>query len=461
MDDAARKEIDGRFSFKVPHYVPSKTQFAWLKRRQMKQPLLTESGCLPIGLLPELGMYLDRQGYEYRIEGNFGSTSFSEIEALEFVKSLNIPPEFEVRDYQLKYFIKGVRNRRMVCIAPTNAGKTLLTYLFFRYFNCKMLITVPSTTLVWQTINAFKNYGYTGDGVHGVVAGIAKESEKPCTISTWQSIQTQDRTFFEQFEAVLGDEAHTNAGQTLQSIMNMQTNAKFRIGLTGSMPDEPLYKNIIVGCFGPVMTYITNEEMIRRGFSSECIIKMICLNHNVPMEKAWDYETEKEWLLKNPNRNEFITNLVLGLKGNTFVMFKNISHGKHLYAKIKDRAGDTPVYYVAGETSQDKRKEVIDLVEKSTQSITVASTVFATGVDISSIDNMVIVHPSKSKVKLLQTIGRGLRKNANKPILTYVDIYDRVAASEEIVNTTMNHAADRGRIYKREKFNVKHYSVNL
>ena len=213
----------------------------------MKQPLLTESGCLPIGLMPELTMFLDKNQYEYTIDGNFGSGNFSEVEALEFIKSLNIPSKYEVRDYQLKYFIKAVRNRRMVCIAPTNAGKTLLTYLLFRYFNCKMLITVPSTTLVWQTIDAFKEYGYDGDGVHGVVAGIAKETDKPCTISTWQSLQQQGRVFFEQFEAVLGDEAHTNAGQTLQSIMNMQTNAKFRIGLTGSMPDEPLYKNIIIG----------------------------------------------------------------------------------------------------------------------------------------------------------------------------------------------------------------------
>jgi superfamily II DNA or RNA helicase len=460
MDQSQRKEIEDRFSFKVPHYVPSKAQFAWLKRRNMKQPLLTEGGCLPIGLLPDLSSFLDHQEYGYKIEGNFGSTNFSEIEALEFVKSLNLPDKYEVRDYQLKYFVKGVRNRRMICIAPTNAGKTLLTYLFFRYFNCKMLITVPSTTLVWQTIQAFKDYGYEGDGVHGVVAGIAKETRKLCTISTWQSIQEQDRTFFEQFEAVLGDEAHTNAGQKLQSIMNMLTNAKFRLGLTGSMPDEPLYKNIIVGCFGPVMTFITNEEMIHRGFSSECVIKMIRLNHNVDLDSPWDYETERDWLLKNENRNEFIVNLVLSLKGNTFVMFKNISHGKHLYGRLKARA-DIPTYYVAGETSTADRQKLIKLVETSKDSITVASTVFATGVDISSIDNMVIVHPSKSKVKLLQTVGRGLRKNVNKPLLTYIDLWDKVASSEEVVNTTMNHAAERGRIYKREKFKVKTYSVNL
>lgn len=460
MEEAQKKEIEGRFSFKVPHYVPSKAQFAWLKRRQMKQPLLTESGCLPIGLMPELCEFLAKCGYTYTINGSFGTTSFSEVEAKEFIKSLNIPSKFEIRDYQLQYFVKGVRNRRCICIAPTNAGKTLLTYLFFRYFNCKMLITVPSTTLVWQTIDAFKEYGYEGDEVHGVVAGITKESGKLCTISTWQSLQQQGRVFFEQFDAVLGDEAHTNAGQTLQSIMNMLTEAKFRIGLTGSMPDEPLYKNIIVGCFGPVMTYITNEEMIRRGFSSECIIKVIRLNHGLEMDTPWDYETERDWLLKNSNRNEFITNLVLSLKGNTFVMFKNISHGKHLFGRLQSRA-TIPTYYVAGETSTTDRQKLIKIIENSKDSITVASTVFATGVDISSIDNMVIVHPSKSKVKLLQTIGRGLRKNVNKPILTYVDLYDKVASSENVINTTMNHAIERGKIYKREKFKVKHYSVDL
>jgi len=460
MDDAQRKEIEGRFSFKVPHYIPSKAQFAWLKRRQMKQPLLTESGCLPIGLLPELTLFLDKNEYEYKIDGNFGTTSFSEVEAIEFIKSLNIPPKYEVRDYQLKYFIKAVRNRRMVCIAPTNAGKTLLTYLLFRYFNCKMLITVPSTTLVWQTIDAFKEYGYEGDSVHGIVAGIAKETDKLCTVSTWQSLQQQGRVFFEQFEAVLGDEAHTNAGQTLQSIMNMHTNAKFRIGLTGSMPDEPLYKNIIVGCFGPVMTYITNEEMIRRGFSSECLIKVIRLDHGLEMDTPMDYETERDWLLQSPNRNEFITNLVLGLKGNTFVMFRNISHGKHLFRKIEARS-KVPVFYVAGATPIPERQALIEKIENSTDSVTVASTVFATGVDISSIDNMVIVHPSKSKVKLLQTIGRGLRKNVNKPLLTYIDLYDKIAKSDSVINTTMNHAFERGKIYKREKFNVRHYTVNL
>jgi superfamily II DNA or RNA helicase len=141
-------------------------------------------------------------------------------------------------------------------------------------------------------------------------------------------------------------------------------------------------------------------------------------------------------------------------------MFRNISHGKHLFQKIQTRS-KVPVYYVSGSTPIPERQALIKKIENSTDSITVASTVFATGVDISSIDNMVIVHPSKSKVKLLQTIGRGLRKNPNKPILTYIDLYDKIAKSDGVPNTTMNHAVERGKIYKREKFNVRHYTVDL
>lgn len=225
-EKSIKKEIDDFFSFRRPGFIVSKNQWQWLKKRDMKEPLFRErDSTLPLGLMPKLTEWLRHNKYEYRIEGEFGSKNFSEIEALEFIKTLNIPEKFTIRDYQLKYFVKCVRNQRAVVISPTNSGKSLLMYLIFRYYNQKMLITVPITNLIYQMYEDFKDYGYdVENNIHLLIPGAEKKSDKILTIGCWQSIYKQKKDFFHDFHGILGDECLSE-----NSLIKMGDNSEKKI----------------------------------------------------------------------------------------------------------------------------------------------------------------------------------------------------------------------------------------
>ena len=459
-EPSVKKEIDDFFSFRRPGFIVSKNQWQWLKKRDMKEPLFRErDSTLPLGLMPKLTEWLRHNQYEYRIEGEFGSKNFSEVEALEFIKTLNIPEKFVVRDYQLKYFIKCVRNQRAVVISPTNSGKSLEIYLLYRFFNQKTLLTVPITNLVYQMYDDFKDYGYDVEkNIHLLVPGQEKTTDKQLTISCWQSLIKQKKDFFEDFRVVFQDEVHGGKAASLIKIMNMMYKTPIRIGLTGSMSKVPLYDHQIIGCFGPVIQYVSNEDLIKQGFSSPILIKSIELHHNMKMSTLLEYQDEVAYLLTQPKRTDFFVKLALSLKGNTFLMFNKIDHGKTMYEAIKNKA-DCPVYYVDGQTPAIERDRLKKLINDSEHCIVLASTVFTTGVNIKSINNIVFTHPTKSRIRVLQSIGRGLRKSDSKDKLILYDVYD--VLSQGLINTTLKHARERDKLYKEEKFPIKEYQISL
>lgn len=461
-EESIKKEIEEHFSYKVNEYVPNKTRFIWLVRRNMMEPLyFPHTGRFPVGLVPELVEFLNKNAYEFKIKGDFGAANFSEIEALEFIKTLNLPSKFVVRDYQLKYFVKCVRNKRLICLSPTNSGKSLLIYLVFRYFNQKTIISVPSNGLVLQLYGDFKEYGYDNDeNIHLSVDGSPKNVDKLLTISTWQSLTNLPESYFENVKMVVGDEVHTNGADSLQKIMSKMPNASIRIGTTGSMPTDRLAVQKIKGAFGPIVKFVTTDDLIKQGFSSELVIKTIMLDHKLEMDEPLDYEDEIAYLITSERRNNFLINLALSLqeKGNTFLMFRHREQGQILYKALKKKS-KVPVYYVDGTVPVKDREILRQTIEKTENSISVTSDVFATGINISSISNIVFCRPTKSQTKILQSIGRGLRKSSKKKHLTVIDICDLLC--DQYVNVTQKHFDARLKIYKNEKFVVKPYKVNL
>lgn len=257
---------------------------------------------------------------------------------------------------------------------------------------------------------------------------------------------------------ILVKNCHTNKAASLIKIMNMMYKTPIRIGLTGSMSNVPLYDHQIIGCFGPVIQYVSNEDLIKQGFSSPILIKSIELHHNLNMTMLLEYQDEVSYLLNHSKRTEFFVNLALSLKGNSFLMFNRIDHGKLMYESIKNKA-DCPVYYVDGQTPAIERDRLKKLINESEHCIVLASTVFTTGVNIKSINNIVFTHPTKSRIRVLQSIGRGLRKSETKNKLVLYDVYDVLC--EGLVNTTLKHARERDKLYKEEKFPVKEYQVQL
>jgi len=463
-DESIMKEMISKFSFFAPGY-----HMDW----RFKNRGWDDKKCIfnsfkrkfPIGLLPKLTKWLDESKYEYKILGNFNAQEFSEYEAKEFVKSLNLP--FEIRDYQLKYFIKAVRNQRAVLLSPTSSGKSLIIYLLYRYFKTKTLLIVPTVGLVTQMFKDFKSYGYelSDDEIHQVYGGKEKTTNKKMTISTWQSIVNQDAKFFEDFGLVIGDEAHGFQAKSLMSIMSKLSKTPIRIGLTGTLSGNDYEDHVVEGLFGPLTRYITTREMIDKGYSSDILIKCIVLDHinckykDLYLDTSVDYREEIEYLILNQKRNRYIRNLALSLSGNTFVMFKFHVHGKELYEKIKEKA-DCSVYYVDGKTSVEERERIRLAVESSEKSITVASVVFATGINITSINNIIFTSPSKKRIKILQSIGRGLRLGKYKCHMTLFDIADDLVTGS-MKNTTMKHFTQRVKLYNEEQFKCKFYKVDL
>jgi len=416
---------------------------------------------LYIGLLPELIQILKKNNYEYTIRGSFDSEEFSEIEALEFIKTLNLPEKYEVRDYQLKYFIKGVRNHRMIGVSPTSSGKSLLLYLFYRYFNKRTLIIVPTIQLVSQMFNDFKDYGYEGDA-HLIMEGETKITDKQLVISTYQAIYKESRSWLGKFGVILGDESHTFAAKSLIDLMEKTTKTPIKIGVTGTISKVELSNMTMKGLFGPISKFITTKELIDRGYSSPVFFKVLKLKllnsiyrHN---SVKIEYRDEIEYIINLPERIRFVANLALSLKGNTFVMFINRAHGKKLYEEIKKRS-TVPVFYIDGRNENEEREEVVRNVETLEESITICSRVFSTGVNVKRIHNLIFTHPSKARIRTLQSIGRGLRKGEGKSHLMIFDIADDLI--DDLENTTLFHMKERLSMYDEEQFPYKLYDIRI
>ena len=435
------EHIKEHFSYKVEYYIPAKMR-TWYSKSDGKKSLFNiTTHKFFLGLFEELIKFISENNYEYSHDTNLGlSSSFSVLEAQEFIDSLNIPDQYKPREYQIKYFIKAVRDKRKILLSPTSSGKSLIMYLLYMYYKTKCLIIVPYSNLTDQLYKDFENYGC--------------KDHSTLLVETWQSLIQRQEKFFQNFGVVICDEVHHARCDSITKIMQKIPQAQIRIGLTGTLSDKELDQKQIIGLFGPTCRYTTTTDLIEKGFNTPLLIKAIGLNHN--MSKHFDYEDEMNYLIHSERRDRFMVRLALSLKGNTFLMFKNIAHGHRLLKMLSDERKDRKTFYVDGSISKEDREYIRQEIEKSNDSITLASTVFATGVNITSIHNIILAHPTKARVKILQSIGRGLRHNENKKLLTVFDIYDILKN-----NTTYRHYLEREKIYKAEGFPIKDYQINL
>ena len=171
-----------------------------------------------------------------------------------------------------------------------------------------------------------------------------------------------------------------------------------------------------------------------------------------------NYQDEINYILNSEERTRFIKNLATSLTGNTFIMFRMKDHGRRMYEEILKEA-TIPVFYIDGGNSADERLKLINHIETLENSITVCSTVFSTGINIKKLNNLIFPHPSKSRIRTLQSVGRGLRMNPGKKDLTVFDISDDLI--EKLQNTTLLHMLERRRMYTEEEFPFKEYTINL
>jgi superfamily II DNA or RNA helicase len=405
---------------------------------------------------------------------------YPEYHADKFIKELNVQSRgksIEVRDYQKSAFMSAMRNRRSLFISPTASGKSLIIYLIIRqlldYKKCKKgLIIVPTTSLVEQLNSDFADYssenGFdVSENIHRVYQGRDKVSDKSVIISTWQSIYNLPEEYFQQFDFLIGDEAHLFKAQSLTKIMSQCINAKYRIGLTGTLDGTKTHKLVLEGLFGKVNKVTTTKELMDNKQLAEFSIKCLVLKHDdevCKLMKGKTYQEELEYLILNESRNKFIKNLAVSLKGNSLILYQFVDkHGKILYDIISNtkNIGDRKIFFVYGKTDADTREEVRKITEQENDAIIIASYgTFSTGINIRNLHNVIFASPSKSRIRNLQSIGRGLRLGDNKTKAVLYDIADDLRNGKHM-NFTLKHFVERTKIYNDEKFSYKLYKIGL
>jgi superfamily II DNA or RNA helicase len=431
--------------------------------------LNTHTGEIYAGLLPKVIDKLSNHNYKYEFKENkFYGQPFEINDTISFegVKDyMQSICAHSPRQYQIEGVYDALRHNRKLLISPTASGKSLMIYALVRYYvdkGQKILLVVPTTSLVEQMYKDFLDYGWDAESYcHRIYSGREKTNEHPVTITTWQSVYKLERSFFEDYNVIIGDEAHLFKSKSLIDIMTKLHHAKYRFGFTGTLDGTQTHKWVLEGLFGPSYKVTKTDELMKQGHLSQLDIQCIVLKH--PPQKFETYEDEIQYLISHEQRNKFITNLALDLKGNTLVLFSRVeAHGAILYEKINNnKRNDRRVFFIHGGVDTEERELVREITERENNAIIVASYgTFSTGINIKNLHNVIFASPSKSRIRNLQSIGRVLRKGKNKTTAVLYDIADDCTYNSR-KNYTLNHLIERIKIYNEENFNYEIITIQL
>ena len=475
-DPSTGQEICDFFTFDVPgaRFMPSYKARAWDGKARLYNMYRQE---LYVGLLPYLKEFSESLEYTIEIDiidiGDPVSAQYVE----NFAKNLNLQSAgkgIEIREYQTEAVRHTINNGRVLLLSPTASGKSLIIYNLIRYhqrLDRKQLIVVPTTSLVEQMYGDFKDYSSSdswlvSENCHRIYGGKEKNADYPITISTWQSIYKFPKKWFEEFDVVYGDEAHNFKAKSLTTILDKCVNAPYRIGTTGTLDGAKTHKLVLEGIFGTVKKVITTKKLMENDAIANLDITCLVLEYldkERKEVKGMTYQEEMDWLVSHPVRNTFLKNLCTTQTGNTLVLFQFVEkHGKVLYDLINNKVGDArDVFFVYGGTDTEQREEIRALTETKDDAIIVASYgTFSTGINIKNLHNIVFASPSKSRIRNLQSIGRGLRKGNNKTSCNLFDIGDDISWKSK-KNYTLGHMVERVKIYNEEGFKYRLVKVPI
>tara|TARA_Y100001954_G_scaffold178568_1_gene189906 strand:- start:492 stop:1337 length:846 start_codon:yes stop_codon:yes gene_type:complete len=273
------------------------------------------------------------------------------------------------------------------------------------------------------------------------------------------------KKWFTQFEMIIGDEAHLFKAVSLTKILTKLVKCPYKIGMTGTLDGSKTHKLVLEGLFGAVNKVVSTTELQEKGKLADLKIYCLVLQHG-KMEREFiknkTYQEEMDFIVSNEKRNRYIRNLASGLQGNTLCLFQYVEkHGKDLYEAIKDKAKDKRVSFVYGGVDASRRETIRELTEKSDNAIIVASYgTFSTGINIRNLHNIIFASPSKSRIRNLQSIGRGLRLKDNKTHATLYDVADDLSYNDK-ENYTLAHFRERINIYSGEDFDYEIHNVEI
>ena len=485
-DAGIAQELSEYFSFFVPGYKYMKLykRRIWDGKIRLFNAVNRE---LPAGLYPFVDEFCKRNSYTLLTESSDYGSPLDKNEQdpeliYKYIKDLNLQSRgnpIDIRDYQFDAVMKALNLNRCVLLSPTGSGKSLIIYCLsqiwlkyitdgFRYPKAgRVLIVVPTTSLVEQMEKDFIDYGYSPQGIHKIYSGKDKDNiNSSIVISTWQSIYKLPKDWFDQFGMVIGDECHGFKSKSLTDIMNKCTEAKYRIGTTGTLDNAQVHHLVLQGLFGKIHRVTTTKELQDNNTLAKLDINIIILKYDEKARKDFGkktYHDEIDFIVGHESRNRFIRNLALSSSGNTLVLFQRVdAHGKPLFDLINEKAEEgRKVFYVSGEVETNDREAIRQITEKQKDAIIVASLgTFSTGINIRNLHNIIFASPSKSQIKVLQSIGRGLRQSDDGRSTTLYDITDDIHYKGR-KNYALLHGEERVKIYNKEKFNFKIIEVPI
>ena len=461
------RELSDFFTFEVPgaRFMPSYRNKYWDGKIRLFNQM---NGEVYVGLLPYIEEFAKRNELEIEYKQGVKDEGEHRTSILGgFVRRVSPKSKgktLQIRDYQMAAFTHAVRNNRSLSLSPTASGKSLIIYLLSRWYESnRVLILVPTTSLVEQMYSDFLDYGYLEAKMQKIYQGHSREITKEVTISTWQSLYKMPRSFFEQFGCILGDEVHLFKAKSLTNIMNKLHLCKYRHGFTGTLDGTQTHRLVLEGLFGSVNKVTTTKDLMDNKTLAKLKIKCLVLQYpdaDCKFMKDQNYQDEVDLIIRDERRNEFIVDLTTHLKGNTLLLFQFVEkHGSVLYDMLKDL--NRKVFYVHGGTDAQTRENIREITEKEKSAIIVASYgTFSTGINIRNLHNVIFSSPSKSRIRVLQSIGRGLRQGTEKSTATLYDIAaDFTWKSRQ--NFTLRHFMERINIYNEEEFNYEIKNLNI
>jgi superfamily II DNA or RNA helicase len=457
LDLHERKELSNKFKYEIPgaRYLPAVRLGRW----DGKIAFFQMGGSTYVNLLPEIIPYLDSQGYHLELEDLRDYKTQYDFEEVteDTFKHINWPAKHPMagqpivlRDYQVEIINKFLENPQCMQEIATGAGKTLITAALS--YCCephgRTIVIVPNKSLVTQTEADYINMGLDV----GVYFGDRKEFGKTHTICTWQSLNILlkgsrnhevDITigeFLQDVVCVMVDEVHMAKADALKTLLTgVMAHIPIRWGLTGTIPKED-YEFVSLKCsIGDVIGRLSASELQEQGVLANCHVNVLQLVDHVEYK---DYQSELRYLLETEARLDYIAKLVESIRksGNTLVLVDRIAPGRALIEKIKDAV------FVSGGTKADDRKEQYDDIATMDDKVIVATYgVAAVGINIPRVFNLVLIEPGKSFVRVIQSIGRGIRKAEDKD---FVQIWDITSTCK----FAKRHLTKRKQFYKEANY---------
>jgi len=457
LDLTTRQRLVTKFKYDDPkaRYLPSVRLGRW----DGKVPYFNLGGSTYVNMLPEIIEYLSERNWDFELSDLRPTRDpFEFTEITEDTFGDKTWPEGHpaagqpvvLRDYQMEIINRFLENTQCLQEVATGAGKTLMTaalsYSVEQYG--RSIVIVPNKSLVTQTEKDYRNLGLDV----GVYFGDRKELGKTHTICTWQSLNimlknTQNheadvtiQEFLEDVICVMVDEVHMAKADALKTLLTgVMGNIPIRWGLTGTIPKEPFEYVALNVSLGSVVGQLSASELQAAGVLANCHVNIVQTTEHAAFT---NYQNELKYLTTNSDRLDYLSGLIAQINqtGNTLVLVDRIESGKELVSRLPDSV------FVSGNMKGEARQDEYDEIATSTDKIIIATYgVAAVGINIPRIFNLVLLEPGKSFVRVIQSIGRGIRKAEDKD---FVQIWDVTADCKY----AKRHLTKRKQFYKEANY---------